>query len=60
MNTQTMLARENFMDVLFGTIKKYYRQVQGTEVELSLKKQKGFRPLYLYYKPIKHSEHILF
>lgn len=52
MNTQTMLARENFMDVLFGTIKKYYRQVQGTEVELSLKKQKGFRPLYLYYKPL--------
>ncbi len=52
MNTQTMLARENFMDVLLGTIKKYYRQVHGTEVELSLKKQKGFRPLYLYYKPL--------
>lgn len=52
MNTKTMLSRENFLEVLLGTIAAYYRQVHGAEVTLSLKKQKGAKPLYLYYKPL--------
>ncbi len=52
MDSKTMLARENFIDVLLGTIKAYYQQVHGKEVELSLHKQKGYETLYLYHMPL--------
>ncbi len=52
MNTRTMLARENFIQVLLDTVTAYYRQVHGAEVELSFKKSKGAKVLYLYYMPM--------
>ena len=52
MNARTMFSRENFTEVLLDTIKVYYQQVHGVDVELSLEKKKGFRKLYLYSTPL--------
>ena len=52
MNAKTMYARENFIEVLLSTIKTYYQEVHGAEVELSLEKKKGFKTLYLYNVPL--------
>lgn len=52
MNTKTMLARENFIEVLIATVKKYYRQVHGAEVELTQHKRPGAVTLHLYMVPL--------
>lgn len=52
MNTKTMLERENFIEVLTATVKKYYRQVHDAEVELTEHFRPGAVKLYLYMVPL--------
>lgn len=51
MNISAMLERESFYNVLFETIRSYFRQVHGVEVDVGFNKTEDCKKLYLYYVP---------
>ena len=51
MDISSMLDREPFYDVLFDTVRSYYRLVHGVEISVGFNKTDDCRKLYSYFIP---------